>query len=64
MSKDYAVYEGDTFICWGTAKDCAERIGISPETIYFYATEKYRNRLAKRTKGNQNPLIVIRIEDD
>lgn len=59
--KDYAVYKGDTLICFGTIKECAEHLGVQPETVKFYTTPTYK----KRRKGSNNDhLIVFRIEDD
>jgi hypothetical protein len=60
-SKDYAVYKGDTLICFGSAKYCAEQLGVRPETIQFYTTPTYKNR---RKESIKDHLIVIKIEDD
>jgi hypothetical protein len=59
--KDYAVYKGDTLICFGSAEYCAEQLGVRPQTIPFYASPAYKKR---RVGSDRDHLIVIRIEDD
>jgi hypothetical protein len=60
-SKDYAVYKGDTLICFGTLKECAKHLGVLPETVKFYTTPTYKKR---RKNSTNDHLIVFRIEDD
>lgn len=55
--KDYAVYKGDGFLFIATKKECAERMGVSENTISFYASETYKRRLAKR--DSQNAIVVV-----
>jgi len=50
----YAVYKGDEIICTGSARECAEALGVKVETIYFYASPAWKRRverLESRTKG-------------
>jgi len=54
----YAIYKGDEFIDLGTLKELGEKLGIAPNTVYFYSTPTYK----KRIKGD-NGLIVIKIGD-
>lgn len=61
---EYAVYRGDEFITLGTAKECAEQMNVKVETIKFQASATYKRRLAKRSNGGNNALVVIKIEDE
>ncbi|MEK5390190.1 hypothetical protein NSQ59_07370 [Margalitia sp. FSL K6-0131] len=58
----YAVYKGDTFICLGTMKECADYLGVREDTVKFYRSNAYKRRGSKHKEPNH--LIVIRIEDD
>lgn len=44
MSKEYAVYKGDTLLAMGTAKECAAELKVQVKTIHFYRTPTYQNR--------------------
>jgi hypothetical protein len=61
--KDYAVYKGDELLCFGNVNECAKYLGVLPDTVRFYASAKYLNRVKKR-KNASNYTIVIKIEDD
>ncbi|KIP24240.1 transcriptional regulator [Bacillus thuringiensis] len=56
-AKEFIVYKGETFICAGTAKECAEYMGVKPETVKFYARPAYKKRVAAR-KNARNYMIV------
>ena len=60
MRCDYAVYRGDTFLFMGTSKECANYLGVTVNTVYFYTTPRYR----KRFESDSNRIIVIRVEED
>ena len=59
---DYAVYKGDEFICLGTAKECAEHMGIKVASLHFYLRPAYKRRIEARDA--KNAIIVIKIEED
>ncbi|MBO1583032.1 hypothetical protein [Bacillus sp. XF8] len=61
--KEYVVYKGESLICIGTIKECAQHMGVLPETIYFYKTPAYQRRLAKRKKA-RNYITVTELEED
>jgi hypothetical protein len=61
--KEYAVYRGDNFLCVGTIKECAKYLGVEPDTVRFYASSRYLQRVNSR-KNARNYTIVIKIEDD
>lgn len=50
----YAIYKGEEIICTGSAKECAEALGVKVETIYFYASPAWKRRVERiesRAKG-------------
>jgi hypothetical protein len=61
--KEYAVYKGEEFIYVGTAKECAERLGVKPETIYSYASPRYQ-KVVSKAKNPQNYIIVIKLDEE
>lgn len=43
--KEYAYYDkNDNFVDTGTKKELAERLGVKPSTIGYYATPSQRKR--------------------
>lgn len=62
-AKEYAVYKGESLVCIGTMQECARHMGVLPETVYFYTTQAYKRRLAKRKKA-KNYLTVTELEDE
>lgn len=63
MANEYAVYKGESLICIGTIKECAEHMGVLPETVRYYTKPAYQRRLAKR-KNARNYLTVEKLEDE
>lgn len=53
--KIYAIYKGDKFIFEGTAKECANHLGVKEKTIYFYNTPSNK----KRNKKSRTIAIII-----
>lgn len=63
MSKknlEYALYQGETFITCGTIKEISAETGLKRNTLSFYASKKYRDRLTKPDEG----MILIKIDED
>ena len=56
---EYAVYKGDTLLAIGTKEECAEQLSVKSETILFYTSASYQNRV----KQPKNRRIAIRLED-
>jgi hypothetical protein len=63
MSKEncYAIYKGDRFIDLGTIKELSERLGIKTNTLWFYTSNAYKERLKKRV--SDKATIIIKIEE-
>lgn len=51
----YAIYKGDNFIFEGTAKECANYLGVKEKTIHFYNTPSNK----KRNKKSRTIAIII-----
>jgi hypothetical protein len=62
VKMEYACYKGDVFVCMGTAKECADYLGIKEKTFRWYLNPAYHKRLEKR-KYSIAPLLVERIEE-
>ena len=56
---DYAVYKGDELIVVGTAKECAEYMGVKEHTIRCIASPERRERAIQR-----GGTYAIKLEDD
>lgn len=59
---EYAVYQGDELIAIGTAKECAETLGILPETVRWMSYPTARKRTANRKRPDR-ARTAIRLED-
>ena len=64
IQKEYVVYKGDTFICMGTEKECAEFMGVKDATFRFYSSQAYAKRIANRKHKSCGYITVIEVEDD
>jgi|HigsolmetaAR201D_1030396.scaffolds.fasta_scaffold27140_2 hypothetical protein len=49
----YAVYKGDEMVAMGTAQECAEKLGVRPDYIYWMTTPAGKRRLATRKNPDQ-----------
>lgn len=65
--REYAIYRGDELLAIGSAKECAEKLGVQSQYIRWLTTPTAKRRLAKR----KNPamcvvgdLIPSQIEED
>lgn len=60
---EYALYKGEDIIGIGTAKELAEKLGIKPETIRFYATPTQKRRAAAAADP-ENQMIAVKIDEN
>lgn len=51
----YAVYKGEKYLCDGTAEECAKKLNLKRETIWFYATSARK----KRDKTGRGTIAVV-----
>lgn len=56
----FAVYKGDEFICMGNRKECAEYLGVKPNTITFWSSPAHK----RRTAHKKNTYLAIVVEED
>lgn len=59
MYKEYALYKGEDFITVGTIEEIAKTEGVKKETIKFYGTKAYRDRLKNRNTKKARVLILL-----
>ena len=57
MTKQFAVYKGYQLLAEGTAKQCAEKLGVKVETIWYYKSAAYQ-----RNGSGENRRIAIEVE--
>ena len=57
MAKTFAVYKGEELLTSGTAKQCAEKLNVKVETIWYYKSATYQ----KKGSG-KNRRIAIELE--
>lgn len=57
--KEYAVYKGDNLLAIGTAEECSKILNVMAETIYYYASEAYKRKLAKRKNTNRCRTAIL-----
>lgn len=42
--QEFAIYKGDRFLFIDTLENCAKRLGVDKNTVYFYSTPAYAKR--------------------
>lgn len=63
--KEYAVYKGEELLAMGTLKECAQTLGVKPETVRYYQTNAYKRKVAKRrTYGNIRTTVILEADDE
>ena len=58
MTKTFAVYKGEELLTSGTTKECAERLNVKVETVYYYKSRTYQNK-----GSGKNRRIAIELEE-
>lgn len=58
--KEYAYYEGDTFVAMGTAAELAEMLGLTMRQIASYASPSR----VKQNSGSKRGRICVRVDED
>lgn len=62
--QDYALYKGNELLDMGTAEEIAARRGVKPETIYYYATSRYRKRRRNSKTGRFLSAVPLGVRDE
>lgn len=63
MRPEFAVYKGEDLIVVGTAKECAEEMGVTERYIYWLTMPAAKRRLAKRKKPDK-ATTAVRLDDE
>ena len=56
--KEYALYKGEEILSIGTIKEIATELNVLPETVKYYETNAYKNKLSKRKKSKNTRILV------
>lgn len=62
--KEYALYKGDDILAIGTIAEIAKELGVKKNTIAYYKTQAYQNRLRRRNALNGNVRRLILLDDE
>jgi K+/H+ antiporter YhaU regulatory subunit KhtT len=62
-AKEYAIYKGDELLVIGTAEECAKKLNVKKEYIYWLTKPTAQKRLAKR-KDPDKCMVGIRLDDE
>ena len=57
----FALYHGDEFVDMGTAAEIAERRGVRPQTIAYYATPSNMRRVEGKVDKHRSNYVAVRI---
>lgn len=42
--REFAIYHGDEFLCYGTLEHCAQYLGVKVSTVEFMRSKQYQDR--------------------
>lgn len=62
--KEYALYKGEDILSIGTVREIAEEQGVLIDTIKYYKTQAYQNKIAKRKRTKNTRILVLLQEDE
>lgn len=62
--REYALYKGDEILSIGTIPEIAKELGVKRDTVAYYKTQAYQNRLKRRNALNGNVRILIPLDDE
>lgn len=54
----YAVYKGEEVVCMGSARECADALGVKVGTVYFYASPAWKRRVERLERGSRGGFKV------
>ncbi len=64
MQKEYALYKGEQILAIGTIPYIARTLGVKRETVKYYRTQAYQNRLKRRNALNGNVRILVALDEE
>lgn len=62
--KEYALYKGDDILAIGTIPEIAKEMGVKRDTIAYYKTQAYQNRLKRRNAINGNVRMLVLLDEE
>lgn len=63
--KVYALYKGEELLATGTMYQIAHKMKVKLDTIQYYNTPAYKNRVARRKNGRfEKQRCLVLLEDD
>lgn len=60
---EYALYKGDEILAIGTIKEIAKETGVKVDTVKYYLTPSYLERIKARKKA-ENYRIMVKLEEE
>ena len=61
---EFAVYKDDELICMGTAKECADYLGIKVSSFFMYMAPSRIKQIGATKKGKRSGMEIIRLDDE
>lgn len=61
--EEYALYKGEEILAIGTVPYIARVTGVKEQTISFYKTKSYKNRLKKRNALDGNVRVLVSLDN-
>lgn len=58
------LYKGEDMLAIGTIAEIANELGVKRQTIAYYKTQAYQNRLKRRNALNGNVRILVSLAED
>ena len=58
---EYVVYKGDEVVCGGTKAECAEKLGITEQSVAHLGTGAYKRSLKKRNLDEGNVMVAEKV---
>ncbi|NBI05791.1 hypothetical protein [Senegalia massiliensis] len=62
MKKEYALYKGENLLAIGTIEEIANEMGVQKNTMAYYKTQAYQNRLKRRNAFNGNVRVLVKLD--
>lgn len=60
-TKYYSLYKGENEIAFGTLKQIASKLGIDIDSVKYYRTQAYQNKLNKRINKGKNARVLVKV---
>ena len=61
---EYAVYKGEELVYIGTAKECAEHLGVLESSFRYYMSTAYERKMAKCKSSYGKRRVIIKLDEE